>query len=136
MLLSGRRHVGAVSFTSRTGAFGALMAGRGTGAADTACWSLSPYHAMRGISLAGMVYRRTLYDEWRYAMGFFAEYHNADEIMCSCGNAEPVEETEIVGKFVYYFCKCPVCGVESDRSLIQGEAIELWKDKMLCEDLP
>ncbi len=91
---------------------------------------------MRGISLAGMVYRRTLYDEWRYAMGFFAEYHNADEIMCSCGNAEPVEETEIVGKFVYYFCKCPVCGVESDRSLIQGEAIELWKDKMLCEDLP
>lgn len=62
-------------------------------------------------------------------MGQFDCYH-PDEIMCFCGNAEPVEETEDVGRFVYYFCKCPVCGTESDRSLIQGEAIELWIDKM------
>ena len=65
-----------------------------------------------------------------------ASYRYDEELQCSCGNAEPVEETEIVDRFVYYFCKCPVCGVESDRSLIQGEAIELWKDKMLTEDLP
>lgn len=58
------------------------------------------------------------------------------ELMCPCGNPEPVEETQFVGRFVHYFCKCPVCGIESDRTLIQNEAIELWKDKMLTEDLP
>lgn len=66
-------------------------------------------------------------------MGYFAEYHNPGEIICSCGNAEPVEESELLGGFVHYFCKCPVCGMESDRSLIQNEAIELWKDKMIHE---
>ena len=66
---SGPILVGAVSFTSRTGACSALTAGRGTGAPDIACGSLSRFHVMRTIPLAGTVYRGGRFDDRRETSG-------------------------------------------------------------------